>query len=77
MPSDDSRTLKDIYSELVSTPFFPLLFIAEVFKVAAVTFTDVTPVVSYAVLAVIATIMWALSDTVEVDVGVTDNGFLK
>lgn len=61
------RTLKQIYKELVSSPFFPLLFISEAVKVGAVTFTSVDPVVVYSILAVIATILWAASDAVDVD----------
>ena len=76
--SDDSRTISQVYRELVSNPFFPLLFISEAIKIAVVTFTDVAPVVAYAMLAVVATVMWAVSDTVDVDVSVNDdNGFLK
>lgn len=63
----DGRTLKEIYRKLVSNPFFPLLFIAEAIKTAAVTFTAVEPVVAYTVLAVVATVLWAASDAIDVD----------
>lgn len=77
MPDKNSRTLKEIYKELVSTPFFPLLFIAEAIKVSVVEFTSIEPMIVYSILAVIATIMWAISDTVDVDVNVTNKGFFK
>lgn len=61
------RSLKEIYKELVSSPFFPLLFIAEAIKTGTVTFTSVEPVVAYSILAVLATVLWAASDSVDVD----------
>lgn len=75
--SDDARTITQVYRELVSNPFFPLLFISEAMKIAVVTLTDVAPVMAYTVLAVVASIMWAISDTVEIDINITDRGFLK
>ena len=73
----DERTLKQIYTELVSHPFFPMLFISEAIKQAVVVYTSLPPHVAYAILALIATVMWAVSDKVEVDVNMTDNGVLK
>lgn len=72
--SKNGRTLKQIYCELVGHPFFPLLFISEAIK-NAVMGTPYVP--EFAILAVISTVMWAVSDKVEVDVNLTDNGIIK
>lgn len=68
-----SRTIAQIYRELVSHPFFPLLFISEAIKAAVLG----GPVVRLTLLAIAATILWAASDKVDVDVNVTDNGIIK
>lgn len=69
-----SRTLYQVYKELVSHPFFPLLFIGEAVKTAIAG----GPLLEFTILALVATIMWALSDSVEVDVSISgENGFVK
>jgi len=59
------RTLKALSKELIDTPFFPLLFLAEFIKELA-TMGDF--IVVHGVLAVISLILWVLSDAIEVDV---------
>lgn len=68
----DGRTLKQIYRELVSCPFFPLLFISEAVKVAVVG----GPFLELTVLAVVSTFLWAASDSVDVDISVDLSGIL-
>lgn len=64
------RTLKEIYRELVSSPFFPLLFIGKGVETAgfavigSATWEEAALMMSY---GVVATIWWAASDSVEFD----------
>lgn len=59
------RNPRDIYRELVNTPFFPLLFISEVVKVAATGGIYDRTFLPLFVLAIITTIMWIIVDDVK------------
>lgn len=61
------RTLRRLVRELVNTPLFPLLFLTEAVKLAAL--GEPLPLVARMVaLAIAATIIWTISDAVDVDV---------
>lgn len=60
-----SRNIRRIYRKLVNHPFFPMLFISEVVKVAATGGLSDPNLVPLTTLAVISTVMWILSDDVE------------
>lgn len=61
------RTLNQIYKELVSSPFFPLLFIGKAVETAVIEYANVEPTISLTIMAIIATVLWALSDSVDVE----------
>jgi len=63
----EHRTLKRITHKLVDNPFLPMLFIAEAIKTGAVAFIALQPVVVYAILAVLFTLLWVLSDSIEIE----------
>lgn len=65
----EHRTLKRIVHKLVDNPFLPMLFISEAIKTAAVAFTALQPVVIYAILAVVFTAIWVLSDSIDIEEG--------
>lgn len=46
-----------------------MLFISEAIKTAAVAFTALQPVVIYAILAVVFTAIWVLSDSIDIEEG--------
>lgn len=58
------RTFKALSKELIDTPFFPLLFIAEFVKQVV---QSGPFVVEHGVLAVICVILWILSDAISVE----------
>lgn len=58
----ENRTLKEIGKEIIAHPFLPILFIAEAIKEASVVFLNFEPILTYSILAVVATIGWVLSD---------------
>ena len=60
------RTLKAITKELLNNPFFPLLFISEAVKIGALSglTADFYTMVG---LSVASTILWVLSDVIDVD----------
>ena len=65
----DKRTLRAITKEIVDHPFLPILFISEAIKESAVYFLDVEPILSYSVLAVVFTILWVFSDSIDIEEG--------
>lgn len=75
MPPEE-RTVAYVYKELVSHPFMPLLFISEAIKEVAVYFTNVESIIVYSALAIIALILWAMSDVVQVEID-DEAGFWK
>lgn len=65
----EHRTLKRIVHKLVDNPFLPMLFIAEAIKTAATAFIAIQPVYVYAILAILFTLFWVLSDSIEIEDG--------
>lgn len=65
MPPD--RTLRSITKELIDTPLLPLLFLQESIKIASLGGPK-GDIFRMLVLGVIATILWVLSDAIDVDV---------
>lgn len=64
----EKRTFRVVVKELISHPFFPLLFFAEAAKEGVTTFTEIEPVVAYTLLAIWATLAWVLSDSIEIGI---------
>ena len=65
-----SRSLKQVSKELVSHPFFPLLFLGKGVETAAFALigsATVEEAVLMIALGVAATIIWALSDSLSVE----------
>lgn len=61
------RTLRVITKELLNHPFFPLLFISEAVKI--LTLSGLTPGFYKMVgLSAVSTILWVLSDAIDIDV---------
>lgn len=61
------RTFKALSKELINNPFFPLLFISEAAKIAAL--QGVTPdLIRVSVLAAVCVIMWVFSDAIDVEI---------
>ena len=58
----ESRTVRAVVRELIEHPFFPILFIGEAVK----QWVQGGPVLEFAALAAGATLLWALSDAVDV-----------
>ena len=67
--SSNERTLTRIYHKLVGNPFFPLVFWG---KAAEGFVTGVHPW-DFTILAAATTILWAISDAINVDVRLTGN----
>ena len=63
----EKRTLRSITRKLIDNPFLPLLFISESIKIAALG-GPLADIARMAALAVLSTIMWVLSDAIDVDV---------
>ena len=61
------RTLKRIVREFVNTPLVPLLFFTESIKIAALG-GPLTDVAQMLILGVITTVIWVLSDSIDIDV---------
>jgi hypothetical protein len=61
------RTLKRIIREFVNTPLIPMLFFTEAIKIAALG-GPLIDVAQMLILGVITTVIWVLSDSIDVDV---------
>ena len=62
------RTLRALTKELLDNPFFPLLFISETIKIAAIQRSITANLVAMTVLSIVATTLWVLSDSIDVDI---------
>lgn len=60
-----ARTLRDIWKQLVENPWFTLLFASK--GVEMVVFERHHMAVVFFALAVVATVVWVLSDAISVD----------
>jgi len=67
------RTVYRVIHKLVTHPVFPIMFIQEAVKCAV---TGNPYALHFTVLAVITTLLWAASDTIDIEIK-TENGFLK
>jgi len=61
------RTLRSITKELIDTPVLPLLFLQEAIKIASLGGPD-ADIIRMLILGAVATILWVLSDAIDVDV---------
>lgn len=61
------RTIRALTKELIDTPFFPLLFMSEAVKIAALELAITGELVTMVVLSIIASLMWVMSDSIDVD----------
>jgi predicted permease len=61
------RTLKRIIGKFVNTPLVPLLFFTEAIKIGSLG-GPLIDVVKMLILGVITTVIWVLSDSIDVDV---------
>ncbi len=65
----ESRTLKVLFKKAFANPFLPLLFLSEFIKI--LTLSGLTSnAMKMFVLTIISSVVWVLSDAVEVDVNV-------
>lgn len=64
------RTLKRIWKEVIAHPFFPLLFIGKAVEVTGFALVGSATLVEVGimwVLAVVAVVLWTLSDSLNVE----------
>jgi len=61
------RTLRSITRELIDNPFLPILFYSETVKLAALG-EPIALVARMLLLGIVSTILWVLSDAIDVDV---------
>jgi hypothetical protein len=65
------RTIKRLTYKLINTPFFPLLFISEATKIAVLQGLG-QDLYIMVLLSVISTVLWVVSDAIDIDVDTED-----